>query len=239
MKIGIKFFPDNAGRLKELSKHIDFAEVMAIEGADFAPFQETGLPVTLHCEHSRFGVNPASIEKRDKTVSAVNFALELADRFSSRFVVVHPGVLEDNKCSLENTTDLLKQFRDKRIVVENLPLWFGPEKAHKCVAPTPEEMEIILSATGNRVCLDFGHAAVTAHEIGEEHVGFVKRFMELKPSYFHISDNDGTADLHMSLGEGKLDIKAFKGMVGEGYVALETDIITEKQINDIRLLKGL
>ncbi len=217
---------------------------MTIEDGDFAYFQqlkESGIPITLHCEHQSFGVNFANPDNHEKNTSAIRFVLQLADRLESEFIVVHPGVKENNECSIQNTIDTLKQFNDKRLIIENMPLFgfLGKGKSPEFFGVSVEEMKELLSKTGRNMCLDFGHAVVKAFDTGEDYIQLVKRFMEFQPVYFHISDNEGSHDTHTNLGEGVLDLSAFKSMVGNHHIAIETKVNLEKQVNDIRMFKEL
>jgi endonuclease IV len=241
MKIGVKIFPDNREYLKQLvsKAELDFVEVMAIENEDFDFLETIGLPVVIHCEHFEFGVNLADSKREKNNISAIEFAKGLAERFDSKFIVVHPGVNHNSGCSLENVIDALKTgpFSDKRIIVENMPFRYSSHETIRHIGSAFEDIKKIVSFTGKRTCLDFGHASTVAFNKGTDHVEMARKFMELKPAYFHMSDNKGPIDIHTNLGNGVLDIPALKKMVGDNMVAIETVINLEKHINDIKLMR--
>ncbi len=246
MKIGLKFFPNNRDYLKRLlpKAGVDFIELMAIQGEDFGLFGKLGIPVNLHCEHQDFGVNFANPEKEKVNAAALNFALGLADKLGSRYIVVHPGYMENKRCSFAENIRFLNGFNDKRILIENLPHFSGKRKGTKklFMGNSPEEIKDIMKGTGVGFCLDFGHAAVAAHRNGTDYIKTAHRFMKLKPAYFHISDNDLSRDTHKNLGDGSLDIEAFCRMIrGKKnlWVAIETVHFTKKQINDVNVLREL
>jgi len=244
MKIGVKAFPDNREYLKQLASktELDFVEIMAVQGEDFSFLKKLGLPVVVHCEHFEFGVNLADAKRNDKNRAAIHFAMDTADAFDSRFIVLHPGVKEKSACSLDNTINTVKGLDDKRIIMENMPFRYGPNGTFRHVGSSFEEMKSLMSATGKGMCLDLGHVNTVAFNKGVDAIGLVKKFMELRPAYFHMSDNKGPTDIHTSLGEGSMDIDALKKAIAKQaknpMVAIETVINLEKQINDISMMRG-
>ena len=241
MKIGVKIFPKSREHILKLAgmAKIDFIEVMAVQGEDYGFVEELGLPVNIHCEHYGFGINLADNQKAEKNKAAVDFALQLADRFDSDFVVVHPGVKID-ECSIDKTISFLKQFKDRRLLVENMCLISGLDNKTKFIGTTPKEIEKVMTSANMGLCLDFGHANERAYNLGVDGLEFIKQFMQLKPAYFHISDNNGVSDFHSNLGEGTMDIEALKRLIestGNKQITIETNLILEKQINDIRILR--
>ncbi len=239
MKIGIKIFPDNRDYLKEISGLVDFVEVMAVETEDFGFMGEHKIPYIIHNEHSVFGVNLSDPERRVKNLASIRFSQGLADRFGAMYIIVHPGKVEGERCSLENVIKVIEKVGDKRVIIENLP--FNNLLGGLCFGSRPKEIERIMKATGCGFNLDFAHACAAADSLGRDHVEFVREFIKLKPVFFHISDgNVGSGvDKHLHLGQGNLDLKAFRKMIpGMGMVTIETWPEFEEQIKDIGFMRS-
>ncbi|MEE9406184.1 MAG: TIM barrel protein [Candidatus Aenigmarchaeota archaeon] len=227
MKIGIKFYPEHIeGILKagmdmgEISEKGDFVEILAVPGADYSFLEGIACPVTVHMDHHSGNLcDPTGLEGNRKTIDA---AVKLADRVGSKVIVIHGGWMTKPECNLENTIKMMKEMFDKRMHIEDLPF---REKGKGFTGRTPEEIKRVMQETGCRFCLDFSHASASAYGLGKDYMGFVKSFLPLKPSYFHMHDSIIKTELckHMHLGDGELDIKAFKAMMPEdAWVCLET-----------------
>ncbi len=242
MKIGIKIYPNNPDKgeyLKRIADVTDFIEVMAVRDADFGFMEDYDIPYVIHNEHFRFGVNLSDSGMLERNLVSVRFSQELADRFNARFIIVHPGLNDNDKCSIENVIKFLNMVNDERILIENLPYW-ATTGSH-CFGRSFDELERIIKACGCGLCLDFGHASLCAYGFKREHVEFVKDLFKLNPVYFHISDGhaENDKDEHMHLGEGNLDLASFKRMIPDSaMVAIETRPELEKQMNDIRFMRS-
>ncbi len=241
MKIGIKIYRPERDYLNRILKHVDFIEVMAVEGESYRLLEGIDIPFVIHMEHYNFGVNPAnpSLEKRNR--KALDFALSLADRLNSETVIMHPGFLENKNCSESHSLDFIRNILDSRIIVENMPcrsLGIGL----RILASTPEDMKRMMKETGKGFCFDFGHAGAAACFLKKDHVKFAGEFMKLKPRHFHVSDGKTNIpkDMHLHLGDGNLNLAAFRRMLPKNaWVTVETGKESiEKQIRDIEFMRG-
>jgi len=238
MKIGLKmYYPSEMKEAGNAIKECDFLEFMAVEGTDYSSLKGIGLPITLHCEHESFGVNFANPKAAEKNCRALEFALETARLLDSETIVVHPGNLEGNDCSLKNSTGLIQEFGPKRLFVENMPCINFQSRL--CL--TPEDCTEYLKSAKTNFCLDFAHAAETAAVLGKESQEFIEGFLKLKPKYFHLCDSliEGKQfKSHLHFGEGNLPLEKFaKAVPKNSKAAIETWNHPEKSLKDIEFLR--
>jgi len=242
MKVGVKVF--EASRELEMiieKGRPDFIEVMAIEGKDYSKFREYGLPVTVHCEHSRFGVNFSDPLLDDRNRKAVDFAMSVAEMLDSGFIVLHPGYIDTHACNPQTTTSLLRSVYDARMVIENMPYYVFQGRDMMNTGVSPEEMMDMLRATKMGFCLDVGHAAAAAFGFGRDYVDFIRQFMKMKPDYFHFSDSiiKSHTEKHMHLGEGDLDLVKLKNMLPrDAWVVIETPVDVAGRLKDIKFMRS-
>ena len=93
----------------------------------------------------------------------------------------------------------------------------------ECIGYNKEELAALVQDK-YKFCLDFGHAAKAALSLGVDYKVYINGLLELKPSMFHINDVGFKIeeDEHMNFGEGRLDIRYLKRLIGENPVTLET-----------------
>lgn len=242
MKIGIKIWEP----IKELDRLVkegrpDFIETLAIVGKDYRPLKDYGIPITVHAEHMMKGVNPANPMLLERNLKSVDFAVKTADMLNAEIIVVHPGCMENHSCSLENSVSFLRSVFEPRMLVENLPYYLSKEKSFLNLGKSAEEIGGILAATKMGFCLDFGHVPASAFGLGMDFMEMLKGFLELKPSYFHVSDTGFRVktDEHLHLGKGDLDLPGIKKMIPRNaWVALETPPDVEGRVRDIELMRS-
>jgi len=243
MEIGVKFYPDSLGIAKRLQNEVDFFEVMTRQDdkKGIEAFDGLDAPVmVIHSEHLRFGVNISDKGKHELNIKSVRFAQEMADRFGSRFIILHPGIKENEKCSLDNAIDFYKELGDRRIITENMPYngLFNGQKFETFGRYLEEIIKITESGIG--FCFDFGHCWSVAYSMKKDPVNLVKEFIQLKPSMYHFSDSimNREIDSHLSIGFGDADTNLFKSLLpNNAIVTLETEQDYEKQLNDVKFMK--
>lgn len=111
--------------------------------------------------------------------------------------------------AIESVGELVDYGKEKNVIVsvENMP------NRAKFLGTTPEDIERISKGSGSNITIDTGHANTTE---------YCSEFFDLKNiSYFHLNDNDGIKDQHVSLGEGTLDLELLK-KVNKGILELNT-----------------
>jgi len=243
MKTGLKFFPETLkNTLSEIGKirdAADFVEIMAIRGTDFSAFDNIGVPVTVHAEHHDFGSNPADPKREAESVSSLLFASEVADRFDSPVIVVHPGFIADSGCSVQQAAKVLKSIGDKRIILENLIPDFNGKRF---LFYDPANMEYLVRETGFSICLDASHAALTAEKTGKGVLDFYREMLKFRPGYFHFSDTnlETRDDQHLHLGKGNLPVGSMKNMIPkDAMVCLEVQPDLPGMLKDLEYFRTL
>jgi len=136
-------------------------------------------------------------------------SLEIAERLGARGVVVHSNFnpfLTDSeylRVWLERSVDfygrMLEEYPRLGLWVENM-FDAGP-------APLQRLAEQLGGYANFGICLDYGHAALSAAPLGEwaERLGPYIR-------HGHLNDHDGKSDLHLPLGRGCLDWGEFASL---------------------------
>ncbi len=123
MRIGMKFYTRNPFKdAEKFVKATDFIEIMPVPGYDYRPFKRLGQPVVIHAAHVWFGFNPANPEKEERTREILKLALEAADYLDAEKIIFHIGKMENDKCSAERALKFFLELKDKRMIVENLPI---------------------------------------------------------------------------------------------------------------------
>ena len=78
-------------------------------------------------------------------------------------------------------------------------------------------MEKVKEVPNVRICLDYGHAALTLTSL-EDWVGKLAPYI----AHMHVNDHDLKADLHLAPGEGKIDYGYFKELMEKFSVNVST-----------------
>lgn len=159
------------------------------------------LDVTLHSSDPRI---------REISELRVRQSMEIAKRMGLKGVVFHTGRLanfrvdfylrqwrEMNRRFFER---LAEEYPDQQIYMENMF-----DEAPDVMAELAEQMRAVEKFG---ICLDYAHAALTDCP-GEEWVETLAPYIR----HMHINDNDLKNDLHLPVGEGKIDWKKFDEIV--------------------------
>lgn len=243
MKAGLKVYPKNLGYIAKCRPHVDFMEVMGLPGFDYSILSRYDLPYVVHCGHDNFGVNIADRTKEEHNHRYLDAALSLADKLGSRIVILHPGMIHNSDCSIENAKRFLKTYRDSRITLETMPYLYSPEEPSAIgLGSDPKGMRKLLKIGDFGLCLDFAHASAAAFGRRLEYLSFVEEFVDLGPRIIHLCDGKlgYPFDMHLHLGDGDLDVAAFLKMLPkESLITIETDLEIERQAQDLQFVRRL
>lgn len=232
MKFGVKVFWEESFA-KYFEDKADFLEVMAIPGVDYSFLEGYRLPIVIHVLHCEFGINFADKNLVEKNREAVDFAIELADKYGAEKIIVHFGLKLNNDCSFENAVDFFKKL-DERVLIENCG------KRNNFVY-SPENAGRALSDTGKRLVFDVNHAIVAAGELGEDYMKFIERFLKLNPVHFHIGGQKlGVGDGHLFFDESNIPVgEILKMLPSDAWVTIETGTDVSRVEKDLEFLRGL
>lgn len=212
---GLKLFGKDEEYIDGATQLIDmgifnYIEVMPLPDSHVSTFNSgTGIPYVIHWTHEQYGCNLGDRAKHGFTREMLVKAFDWADILGAKLVVVHPGYGDVNA-----TLEILEDFFDPRLCVENMPMYSITGKF--MLGHTREQMEELIRPNGLKFCMDFGHAMKAAIPLKRDYKEFIVDMVDrLKPSLFHLSDGTASAtyDDHLSLGKGDYDIGFFKEII--------------------------
>ena len=126
-------------------------------------------------------------------------------------------------------------MNDSRIVVENKP-YFTVDQSAVCNGHAPEQLQKVMQEANVGICLDMGHAICAANALKEEPLGFIKRFIALAPTMYHLTDGDfhSTIDSHQHFGQGSFPLKEILSLIPSGSVVTNEAVKDSKvNLNDV------
>ena len=165
--------------------------------------------------HGAFlGIDIAAVDPvmREYSQKLCKQSLGIAQKLGIKGVVFHTGLIGTLRVdyyiknwidtAVDFFTSLCKEYADIDIYMENS---FEQE-------PTVfvELMRLMVQIPNFKLCLDYSHAILTKTPIDE----WVEAF---KPyvAHMHLNDNDLTNDLHLAVGDGKIDFNEWLSLVNE------------------------
>lgn len=172
-------------------------------------FKSYDLDVFLHAP--TIDLNPASLNSgiRDETLIQLKETVDMAEEIDAVAVTAHPGLihrLEDRVRNngmqfaietLKKASDYAKE-RGVTFSIENMPNRY----AYFCNSAA--EHQYFIDQCDCNATIDLGHANTT---------GNPESFLRIDGIiYYHLSDNNGEKDQHLTLGEGNLDLNLLKGI---------------------------
>ena len=240
-KLGLKLWSTNTGiyfeEAQRLYREKDYAYIelyVAPDSLDTLPkWESLNVPFTIHAPHEAHGLNLAlDSQKRDNRLR-FEAAREFADRLSADFIIVHGG----SRGTIDSTAQQLAEFRDHRVLIENVPFRTLKDRL-RCIGATPDEVHFLKAHTGCGFCLDFGHAVCSANAQGLEPYSYIRAFMELEPAMFHLSgvlDMTCTVDSHAPLNVSRLNRQILKSLLPQcAKVTVETAKASMSDLDDFR-----
>jgi len=241
MKIGVKTYHDE-DFLGHFKNKCDFFEVQAIQKNDYDFLKNFKKPMVIHAEHQGFGVNACDSNLHAKNLKSIKFARKLADFVSAKKIILHAGMLLNDKCSKEVSVKFVKNIKDNKIIIENHSSY------EKGLCSTPEKMREFLDLTGKRFCLDINHAISSAKQSGANDFKIIKDFIKMKPAHYHLGGQkfinffglykkDVT---HLSFLDSEIDLKRIVKLIpSSAMVTLETAMGIRNVEEDLGIMKKL
>lgn len=175
-------------------------------------YEKTGLPKNSTMHGAFLDVAVFSEDQRIREISQLRMlqSMQIARRLGVKGVVFHTNYnpflsSQSYQAHLVNTTSaylerLLETYADIEIYVENM------------FDTTPDILAGISERLGHYknygVCLDWAHVNTYGHAQPEYDKLWVNR-LHSYVKHLHINDNDLLEDLHLPLGEGKIDWDKF------------------------------
>jgi len=225
MKLGsndIKHIP----KAEELlaAKQCDYVELFVVPGSFKATidcWKKLDCTYVIHAPHYAQGMNLADKHCFAANMKMVAEVVRFANDLAAHLIIFHPGIDGD-------TAEVARQLcviNDPRIVVENKPYSTIFNDGRVCVGNSPEQIADIMRVSKVGFCCDVGHAFCSANSRCVDPVGFLMRFVSLRPSIFHLSDGNinSPIDSHLNIGQGTYDFKNIMHLVPDNsMITLET-----------------
>ena len=251
---GLKLWSINTDVYLEEAKKLykknifDYIELYVVPETLYAldSWKKLRIPFVIHNAHFAHGFNLAKKDKEQRNREIFRQTLMFANELNAPYIVMHGGI--DGE--VEETIRQMRDFHDKRILIENKPFIALPNRmgGNFCRGSTVEEVLKIIREVGCGFCLDIGHAICSANSHGFEPYAYVKKMRRLRPCMFHISDVEDMRsiyDSHPHLGTGKLDFAWLKNEIffKDAMITVETvksftDNLSDF-VEDIRYLKNV
>lgn len=184
--------------------------------------EQQGIRFILHAPHFIAGMNLAKRENLETNVKMAKEAYIIADQLQADRVIFHPGIGGDDK----EIVFQLNKIADPRMLIENKPYYPLVGIEGTCNGYSPESIKLIMENTGAGFCLDIGHAVAAANAIKQDRFGYLKRFLDLRPNMFHVSDGnrDSIYESHSHIGKGNYDLCAIMGIIPrDSNITIETE----------------
>ena len=229
MKFGVKTY-DNEDFLDYFLDKADFFEVQAIRGKDYSFLQKFAgkIPMVIHAEHQGFGVNAADSTLEKVNLESINFAIKVADLAKADYIVFHPGIINNKNCSIDNSIKFLKKIKDKRIILENLPMH---TKEIISIGSKPEEMKKLMRETGFGFCFDINHSIEAAIFYNLDIKYLILEFEKLNPKHYHLGGQKiKEKKTHLSLSESDFDLLSYLKLLNKNA---EITLETTTDVNDV------
>lgn len=227
MKFGIKLWSTNAELIKQAKIHYDKGDFDYIElSAIMDTYDEEllshlkGIPVIIHSdvryENSKDDINFADKNCFENNIKSLKEAQRFANFFNARYIIIHPG----HNGSYEDINQVLDEFNDSRICVENMP-GRSFDLKYECLGRTKEEL---LKIDCKNYCLDIAHAIKAAKTLGYGPYELINILNELEPQIIHMSDGniDSEVDEHKHIKCGNFDFEILERFINSKLITLET-----------------
>jgi len=189
---------------------------LCLDKSVFESFDSYDIDVFLHSP--TIDLNPASLNPgiREETLKQMEETIDFAVKINAEAITTHPGLIHRFEERIRNygklhaikTLNNANEYAMERGIkfsIENMPNKY----AYFC--NTAEEHQFFINECGSYATVDTGHANTTKD---------VKSFFKIKKiAYYHLNDNNGEKDQHLTLGEGNLDLNLLNG-IDNGIIEL-------------------
>ena len=238
MKLGVKIYPDNPEYARKIKDHVDFYEVMCVEGANYGFMSTLEKPLVLHAEDFKYQTNLANPANNIGSEHYLKFIFDLLKRYGAEHIIMNPGIRFNNKCTTDNMKVLFRKFPVRKIFIENQPPL--KSRTYPFFCRSYDEVRIFLKNYQTKFCFDFDHAFASAFFFDKEPFEFCRNLLDLKPEHIHISNGKNLSylDTHLHFDEGDFNMVAMKEMMPKDtYVTVDTVNDLQEQIEELKFLR--
>ena len=194
----------------------------------YETFYSYDIDVFLHSP--TIDLNPGSLNPgiREETQKQLEETIDFAAEINAIAVTTHPGLIHRfeervRTYGMNHAIKTLKEVNDYalergiKFSIENMPNKY----AYFCNSAT--ELEFFINECGAYATVDTGHANTCEN---------VEAFFNMdKIIYYHLNDNNGEKDQHLTLGEGTFDLNLLNN-VDKGIIELNNyeNILRSRQL---------
>ena len=190
--------------------------MLTMDEDEFEVFNSYDIDVFLHAP--TIDLNPASLNPgiREETIIQLKETVDFACLIGAKAITTHPGMIHRLEDRIRNMGMLysiealqkVNEYAEERGIifsVENMPNRY----AYFC--NNAEEHELFVKECGSYATVDTGHANTSDD---------TESFFKLKKiAYYHLNDNNGEKDQHLSLGDGTFDLNLLN-RIDKGIIEL-------------------
>ncbi len=238
-KSGLKLWSVNTDYYLQAAKELynkgiyDYIELYIVPDStnQISKWANLDIPFMLHAPHFAHGLNLAVQEKFEYNQKIYKEVELYRKNLNAGYTVVHGGIEGD----IKETIRQLNIIKPKNFLIENKPYRAPLGEKKLCRGYSPQEIEKVIKETGCGFCLDIGHAICSANSQGFNPYAYLKEFNNLKPSMYHLSDNniDSSVDKHMHIGTGDYNFtKIFDIIDTNKYISIETNKNSKENLDD-------
>lgn len=198
-----------------------------------------GLSCQVHSPICDWNIAAMSDRLREASVKETIATIDAAGAMGVRTVTVHPGLtsmaipgleeraVEHAKASMKVMDRIASEY-GITVAVENMPAF------PFFLGKTAEQLNEIVDGTALSICFDIGHANTTG-QIDAMIDTFGDRITNI-----HIHDNHGSADEHLTIGDGTIDFDHVIGRMNgyRGNWIIESKSL-ESAVQSLSRLRGM
>lgn len=194
----------------------------------YEAFYSYDIDVYLHSP--TIDLNPGSLNPgiREETLKQLKETIDFAVEINAIAITTHPGLIHRfeervRNYGMNHAIETLRDVNDYamergiKFSVENMPNKY----AYFC--NSAEEHQLFINECGSYATVDTGHANTSEN---------VEAFFKMdRIVYYHLNDNNGEKDQHLTLGEGTFDLKLLD-KVDNGIIELNNyqNILKSRQL---------
>ncbi|MGB9202027.1 sugar phosphate isomerase/epimerase family protein [Methanobacterium sp.] len=201
---------------------------LEMDNTVYEAFNSYDVDVYLHSP--TIDLNPGSLNPgiREETLKQLKETIDFAVEINAIAITTHPGLIHRfeervRKYGMGHAIETLRHVNDYAIErgikfsVENMPNKY----AYFC--NSAEEHQFFINECGAYATVDTGHANTSED---------VEAFFKMdRIVYYHLNDNNGEKDQHLTLGEGTFDLKLID-KIDNGIIELNNyqNILKSRQL---------
>lgn len=239
MNIGLKLWSINTDFYFEAAKQLysdgwfKYIELYVVPDTlnTIEKWKTINIPFTLHAPHFDNGVNLALKENEKINMEIYDQVKEFNEALHPEYIVAHSGI----EGSIEETIRQLKLLNLNNILIENKPHQAPTDPDFRCRGAKIDEIQKVIDEVGCGFCLDVGHSLCTAVSFNLDPYQYLKKFNNLSPRCYHLSDNQIETDIdnHLHLGNGNYNFKKIFSIIDVSKnIAIETCKDSKKNLDD-------